>query len=258
VASDIEKRSVERGYWHRPLALTALALNGFAIVTVNYWIYTARWEYIDRNGSFYKRPPTISRAISDPVIGEPFAFWMTISAICLGVGVALLTLIYLWIAGRLRPKFGYLWVALWVLGPAAAILQGVASLGIYWLSSYRFPSAHEMHMIGSYSFFVSQALVVLLYTLLNHALLRHKECLQRLDDAALIAPHWVRARFIFGLVSLSLVVVYFVLFTLKDVYAYDDARGLYLFYVSVEPAVITSFLLVLAMAHADLFLRPRD
>jgi len=255
-----EQETFQRAGWGPAqwVALMALILNGFAFFAVNYWIYTARWTFIARNSDHYHRPPTISRAISDPVVGEPFALWMTISGLCLVAGVALLVLLYLRLAWWLRPPFGYLWVGLWMLIPAIAVLQGIASLGIYWLGHYRFPDANEMHMVGSYSFFEAQALVVAFFTLVNLAMRRDSDNLTRLDAAMLIDPRWVRVRIIAGLVSLSLVVAYFALFKLKDIYIYETAPVLYLAYVSVEPMAISSFLLVLALAHVDLFRRPRN
>lgn len=246
-----------RWSWAARLGLLALVLNGFAILTVNYWIYTARWAFIARNSAHYTKPPTISRAISDPVIGVPFSFWVTISAICLVVGVAVLAVHYVRLLRFLDRPSRYLRLASLVLMPVIMALQAASSVGMHLLSAYRFPDAHEMHMAGSYTFFVSQAVLIVFFTIYNHALLRDRASLDRLVALGVIGRRWVRVRFFAGLGSIALVGVYFALFTAKDAYEYPDAALLYVAYVSTEPMVITSFLLVLGLCHADLYRRRR-
>lgn len=245
-----------RGEWWGRLALVALVVNGFAVVTVNYWIYTARWDFIDGNPG-YRKPPTISRAISDPTIGEPFSAWVTLSGLLLVLGVWVLALHYLRLLRALDRPRRYLRLSSRALLPAIMLLQPAASVGMYLLSNFRFPDANVAHMVGSYLFFVSQALVVLLFTVYNHALLRDRTSLDRLVAIGALRRRWVRIRYRAGLASVALIAVYFTLFRLKDVYEYPEAPGLYIAYVTTEPVVISSFLLVLGLCHADLHGRRR-
>ncbi len=230
----------------------ALGLNGFAIVTVTYWIYTARWEFIERNGETYTKPPTISRAISDPVIGDPFSVWITISSVCLVIGVGILALRHIGLIRRYGDCGRYLTVAALVGWPAVIVLQAASALGITWLSNYRFPDFNDMHMLGSYLFFISQALVVVLVTIFNHALLRERSGLALLVSDARVRHGWVRARYYAGLLSVTMSALYFGLFALKGIYEGALAPVLYTAYVSFELAALTSFMLVLGLLHGDL------
>ncbi len=235
----------------------ALALNGFAFVTVNYLIYTARWQFIARNGDSYRKPPTISRAISDPVIGEPFALWITLAGIGLVVSVAILAWHYLALVRRLERPGRALRLVAWTAMPLIVALQVAASLGMHWLSAYRFPNAHEMHMMGSYTFFLAQAMVIVLFTVYNAALLCDRNGLLMLELDRRASRRWVALRLVTGLLSIAIIIAYFTFFTLKDSYEYPDYPVLYMFYVSTEPMVITSFLLVLMLCHGDLHRQPR-
>jgi len=248
VATDMKAGRLD---WLGRLALLALVLNGFAILTVNFWIYTARWDFIVRNPDYHK-PPTISRAISDPAIGAPFSVWVTLSGIFLVVGVGILGLHFMRVVRLIEQPSRYQRLAGSVLIPAVFVLQGVSAVGMHLLSTYRFPESRDMHMIGSYTFFVAQALLVVLFTFYNHALLRDRAGLARLASLGVLSARWVRARFYTGLVSIGLVVLYFALFKAKDMYEYPEAPLLYLAYVTTEPMVISSFLLVLGLCHVDL------
>lgn len=242
--------------WLRGVCWSAIALNGFAIVTVNYWIYRALIEFTARHSETYFRPATISRAISDPLIGEPFALWITVSGICFALGVALLLVYYLRMTGAIAGAVGwYLWLSFWGVLPVLGAMQMLSGLGMYWLSTFRFPDANEMHMMGSYVFFGSQAVVVLLFTVFNHALLRDKAALALLDEQGWVRARMVLARFWFGVFCLLLTVVYGALFTLKDVYPEAVAPTLYWSYTRTEPALITAFLLLLAIGHLDILRR---
>ena len=251
------ERGPRRMAWLAPMELAALALNGFVIVVVNVFIYRARALYIERHGVVDQRPPTISRAISDPFIGEPFAAWITASAICLTAGVAILALRHARIPQMVtHPRMPFR-IAMLAFPPALAALQAVSSIGMYTLSVYRFPFANEMHMAGSYVFFFAQAVVVILCTAFNLALLADKRSREELAAQQLILLPWLRIRCLVGLLSVALVLVYGILFKAKDFYAWEIWPTLYKTYTLVEPVVITSFLALLALMHAEILLRKR-
>ena len=240
---------------NRTLAWVALVFNGFAFLTINYWVYTARWTFLARNSDTYFERPTISRAISDPYIGEPFAFWITLSGISLVIGVFALVAIY-WRLLTAAPNPGFhIRAVIWLILPGLLALQVSSGVGMYWLSVYRFPDANAAHMVGSYTFFLSQAAVVIMFTLFNFILLRDPQILARLESQGELARKWVRVRFVFGLFCMGYVFIYFALFTAKETAAFGDNDTLYLAYVSAEPTLITAFLVLLALAHVDLFAR---
>lgn len=239
--------------WMLRAHLLAVALNGFAIIVVNYWIYTARWRYIalfpDRVA---EDPPTISRAIEAPSIGEPFSFWVTVSGICLVYGVYWNAFYFRRLAARSTDPSGYVRGIL-AYGPALVVLmQASAALGMYLLSSYRFPDYHGMHMVGSYMFFLSQVFVIIGGTLMCDAVLRGYGRMGPKDRAYLSGGAGLRFRRLFGIASVVLTVVYLTLFVLKGIDLGAANAGLYLAYVSVEPMVISGFLLCHGLYQIDL------
>lgn len=236
--------------WVPPIAI---AVNLFALGTVTYWIYYARATFIARHPEYVAiEPPTISRAISDPSIGIPFQFWVSLSGILLIFGV-------FWIAEfnrrlhahALQP--GTHLTRMMRIGMSAVVLlQAAAAVGIYLLSTYRFPNHHEAHMLGSYTFFISQALVVLIATIMSAALLRDRVVLAQLQAARLLHPGMVRLRKWAGVFCMTLTVGYVALFQAKSMDFGAANKAIYLAYTSAEPALITCFSLFLALFQTDL------
>ena len=235
----------------------ALCLALFSMVVVNYWIYSARWWFIKTQSDVYFLPPTISRAIAIDFIGDPFAFWITVSAVCLAVCVGLMVAHYIGMRRHLVRPRRLLWAAVFVIMPLIVLTQAAASVGMHMLSVYRFPDFHTMHMVGSYTFFANQALVIVLYTIFNHAVLRDPDNALRLELAGELSIAWVRRRRALGLFCIAFTLVYFALFQAKNVYPYEEFPWIYIGYVSAEPALISMFLFVLVLSFADKFrLRP--
>ncbi len=237
----------------RVLAYSALFLNVFVFVVVNFCIYWARWRWIEADPT--GRPPTISLAISSSDIGPVFAIWVSVSAVCLVFGVWLLIWHYLGLLKRcLAPKRS-LTNTIVVSAILVAVAQPVSALGMHWLSTFRLPFAAELHMTGSYMFFVAQAFVVLIFSIVNMMLLNDVDSLSEMEVKGLVTRRWVKIRLVTGVISVILALAYLGLFFAKDHFVYPEYPLVYRAYVSVEPMVITSFLLVLVMCHADMFRR---
>ena len=220
------------------LCWVAVACNLTALVSVVYWIFTARAEYIARHPELVAiDPPTISRAISDPLIGEPFALWVTAAGLMLAFGVLMNILVYLRAARHLEAPTRYMRVVVALVMPACVLLQFASGIGMHTLSSFRFPTHNDTHMVGSYLFFVSQIFVVLCGVLICDAALRDRASGARLQGLGMSGPRMLRFRRAFGLFCFALTAAYFTLFKLKNVEfgAWNDF--VYLLYVSTEPAV---------------------
>jgi len=239
--------------WLIAVLAGAIAANMFAVVTVNYWIYYARAAFMAAHPDYVAvQPPTISRAIADPAIGVPFAFWVSLSGVALIFGVLCLVLVQL----RALPSLPFATAAqrrvMLLTCLALAPMQALSALGMYLLSNYRFPDGHDLHMIGSYVFFVAQALVIVLGLVQCSVLLRSQATMDRLESLGLLARRSVAWRWWSGFGSIGLVLAYLVLFVLKDV-DFGVANGaVYASYVTVEPMVISSFLLFLTLFQTDL------
>jgi len=230
---------------------SSIAANIFAIVSINYWIYYARAAFIATHPDYVAlQPPTISRAISDPAIGEPFAFWVTLSAIALIPGMLGISLAYGRIA-RGAPVLAARVLMLTAVG--LALFQAASSVGIYLLSSYRFPNHNYMHMMGSYIFFIAQAMVMVMFLLLGVVALRCRVTMQRVEHSANVQLRWVRLRAGVACLSIAMVLIYMVLFLIKTMDFGAANEFVYATYVLAEPVVISSFLLCLAMFQTDLW-----
>lgn len=248
-----------RPTWLPWLLVTGIAANLFTVAAVNFWIYYARAAFIAGHPEVVARkPPTISRAIADPAIGEPFAVWVTLSALTLAFGVGVMTLAYLRIAANSRPGRPRLerWVALSAL--SLLISQIAASVGMYMISNFRFPHDAEMHMTGSYLFFAAQTLVVLLSGLLCLSLARSPAAASRARRRWGLGRGWFLIRGWIAFASVGLSLVYAALFYAK---AFDWGGAgpmVYQAYVLAEPVAISSFLLVLALHQPDLWAAARE
>lgn len=233
--------------WRWPMLIATL-LSGFAFIAVNVQVYTARWRFIDAQGDALQEPPTISKAITLTKIGEPFTLWITASAIALVIAVAVFMAYYMSLArfgSSLRLK-----LALFGLMPLIFVLQVASGWGMYTLSAYTLRNGHDLHMMGSYVFFGSEALVVLLYGVFNQMMLRAPELGEITSDKRL-NKSWMRRRRSMAFFAFGMAVLYGVLFQVKSTYPYNEIPLIYTLYVSTEPLVITCFLFVVAMACVD-------
>lgn len=239
--------------WTGRVALLAMAANLFAVVTVTFWIYYARILFSALRPDYVSvQPPTISRAISEPSVGAPFSFWITLSAVLLVFGVYWLATFNRRLLAHIDAPSRYLTQALTVGAPLVIVLQAMAGIGMYMLSSYRFPDYNEVHMTGSYLFFLSQAMVVIIATVQCDALLRDRASLTALASGGLVSPAMLLLRKRMGQVSIVMTLLYIILFKLKDLDVNVMNDYVYLAYTTTEPLLITAFLVVLALYQTDM------
>jgi hypothetical protein len=241
--------------WTFVWAVSTLAANSFVIVVVNYWIYRARFDFIALHPEYVaEKPPTISRAISDPLIGEPFAFWIGLSAIVLAFGVISLGLLYIRSArviGTINRRAAFIIIVTTFFGVAS---QLASSTGMIMLSRYTFFNNHDLHMIGSYMFFSGQTLLILIFGCLNLWMARRPEINGMLEGAHLLNPALTRIRAYWGPAVTAFAVVFLLLFFLKGFEFSFGNEELYLAYVLSEPAAISGYLSFLALYLIDLAL----
>ncbi|MEP2533048.1 hypothetical protein [Shimia sp.] len=206
------------------------------VSVVNYLIYTARWDFALLHPAYVaSQPPTISRAISDPIVGDPFAVWMLICAPILWIGV-LLMIMTMWRGLRQNHGSGDGLKMVKNLSILVIFLQALASSGMIILSQYRFPDHDEMHMFGSYLFFFSQAFVVFSGELLSRAYDRLP------PNSRLMLPAFCKLRRIAILGPIILSAVYLGLFIGKDFVSGPIRYVVLQAYVSIELLLISSFL----------------
>ncbi|WP_422049289.1 hypothetical protein [Shimia sp.] len=227
--------------------LISLICTGFVTLVVNAQIYPARWQY----ALFYpektaERPYTISESIGDPRIGEPFADWMLLCAPILFVGVVLLclpALCELRVSAPDAKMVRRITLLTWTL----LVLQAMACVGLVVLSQYRFPHFRDEHMLGSYLFFFSQALVVVCGEFLS------RSYAQLGAEGRVLTPRFAAWRRAYVWVPIALGVSYLVFFLGKG-YAPAGLRyEVYYVYTGLELLLLSSFLLYLMTFAPDMW-----
>jgi hypothetical protein len=218
----------------RPLLWAGIVLIIGASSIVNYWIYRALVVY----GQTYpdlvaERPVTISRAITDASISGSFAAWISIAAILLPFGMCVVGWMHVLSAQMLgRPNDVLAWV-----GFLAPVAQLSSAIGMVFLSHFRFPDHDELHMFGSYLFFISQSLVALIHYV-GARRFRSLAPLQRLPLSRL----GVRIRLWGAPVAIGLAIAYLCLFVVKDWDLGAWYPSVYWVYTRTEPVLISTFL----------------
>lgn len=236
----------------KTLKILLIAPMTFVIVVVNFWIYRARAEYIERFPDIVAvKPPTISRAISDPPIGEPFAFWISLSALLLVLAFLPIGRLY-WRSGsriaRSDPstgsaiRFGSVFLLLTVAATA---------IGMVMLSNYTFPHYHREHMLGSYTFFTGQSLAMAAIAWMCFRIARHKGPDGRQAEDGAINPRASRYRAPLAAACVLTALAYLGLFLLKNVDLPFGEQVIYQAYVLLEPALISLCLAVLATFYPE-------
>lgn len=228
----------------RPLVAISLAFGAFGILVVNFWIYRARINFSATHPEYVKvDPPTISRAISDPLIGDPFAIWISLSAVALIIAMAMVSRMHYLSGVDVGPHSPGTGRVLKIGAVVLFLLQLSASAGMVVLSNFRFPNFNDVHMSGSYLFFFSQAILVLLGTYLSARVIADPVAVNLLNTRDLLQPRLCRYRVLLGKISVGLGLLFLSLFILKDVDLKYGVDAIYAAYVVSEPSLITSFLI---------------
>lgn len=219
-------------------------------VFIDYWIVRIRWEYM---AAFPEatQPPTISRAMADIPLGAQMGLWLTICAVLMVIGAAIVSLLYvrtaqaLPVAERQRRRLA-------VMGLGIVAIQVPVSIGIAVQAIYSLAVDNDLHMFGSYLLFISAAIGQVVSIIACSAILRHAEASPVLESHGLIHPTAARMRNWFAGVALLLVSLYLFLFIAKDTAL--SSPELYEAYVTVEIMVIAAFMAYL-MFHGVEFVR---
>lgn len=191
---------------------------------------------------------TISRAISDPVIGEPFAFWVTLAAIVLWPA----THFILWMVIAQHPSRSVLGVLRDRIGralfPAMSVAMTATCIGMVVLSRHRLGGDggdHHAHMVGSYIFFAGQAATILIAAVYHSVV---GPARRRLGSTAFFSDRW-RARLGYGVVVAA--ALYGVIFVVKSMDLGRLTPIVVAIYIEFETLLIVVFLAYLALYTVD-------
>ncbi len=222
----------------------SMALILAPVVIINFWIYRALVVFGANNPEIVSvRPVTISRAITDPMVSADFAWWISLSALLLIPAMMIAAQLNL----RLAAAHGPAGRRLVQCAYAMVGFQVLSGIGMVMLSHYRFPAHDELHMIGSYTFFVSQTLMMASGTVAAIIALRLAG-----RDTAPIDPTASRLRIWMGCIVVVMAVSYLTLFVLKD-HDFGEADWMvYRLYTLMEPMLISAYLIVFSTYLIDL------
>ncbi len=109
-------------------------------------------------------PPTISRAIADPIIGDPFAYWMIVVGGAQAFAVYRLTLAMKRTALKIGPPRHRALMS--VLLSFIVMAEATAIVGVIMLSQYTGSISDYLHQLGSYLMFAGNGVGILLCAIL--------------------------------------------------------------------------------------------
>lgn len=219
------------------LAAPVVIVPGSAI----FMMIWARWAFYQRHPDYVQHSaPTVSRAISDPFIGEPFA--AVILAVACVIALALVPLCNAYFATiRLRTegdpaartslrRLMYVFIAAQVCG----------TLGMVVCTQVTFRQSHDIHMVGSYFFFVFQAIAILLNGVVATRLVRLRS--RQGCPYLRLESRYSRIRRYLAFVIAGLAFFYLVLFVIKGFDLPIPEYDVYNFYTIHEIVTISAYI----------------
>jgi hypothetical protein len=105
-------------------------------------------------------PPTVSRAIADPAIGDPFALWMILVATL--QAFAILRIAQAAYRTTLSPFPARYGLSMFAMFAAVLVAEGVAVAGVIVLSQYTGSVSDYWHQAGSYMMFIGNGSAIFL------------------------------------------------------------------------------------------------
>lgn len=205
----------------------------------------ARETFLDLHPGYADDPPTISRALSEPLVGGPFHNMIILVTVLLAVAVPFIIVSYWQSASRAR--IGVLRRGLIRVGIGLALVSQItAVVGMNMLTVNSLGSENGLHMLGSYIFFASQVVAIAIAATLCRSLVGHAA-------GSWLLPSMQRFRFPMGMAVLGLTLVYLGLFIGKDHNSLFPEYAVQVVYVQCEVLVISAFMLFLATYGIDLW-----
>ena len=229
-----------------------LALPAFLVPVIEIpLVLWARFTFLSLHPDYYDDPPSISRSINDPLVGGPFAnLILLITALILAI-VPVIILAYLTAISRLTLSRGRRAV-MYALLALVLVLQLVASAGMVLTTQFTFAIDRDLHMLGSYVFFVFQALGIMAAASLCRMLLHQQRKHGIADHAWQFRPAMHRFRVRFAMLIFGLIVLYGILFVLKDHVSPHIYYLVQVAYTQCEVIVIGAYVIFLGSYAVDI------
>lgn len=245
-----------------PLAGVVLALAAILVPLLEIpTLIWARLTFFQLHPDYAARtPPTISRAISDPIIGDPFAMLILFVTALIAIAVLPIAIGYRNSIHLAHPPGSRARRSSLRLLAAMLALQVLASAGMVVCTQYTFANGHDLHMAGSYVFFFGQATVILMSGHLSANIAK---------TAPAATQTWTAQRFSLGNFTLdagmhrrrarasrwvvAIALIFFALYIAKDLPLPIDSHGVRTAFTITEIATISALMLYLGMFAPELY-----
>lgn len=217
----------------------------------------ARWTFYQRHPDYVQNSaPTISRAISDPYIGEPFG--LVILAVAVIVALAMIPLCAAYFATIDRRTLGNpaMRRKLRRLMRVFIVLQALGTTGMVVCTQVTFRNGHDLHMIGSYLFFVFQALSILLSGVIATRLVRLPG--GPFGRYLPLDTPFARVRRYMAFGTAGLAVLYMILFVVKGWDLPVSEYDIYNFYTIHEIVTISAYIFHFMLYAPEIYVMARN
>ncbi|PZF76977.1 hypothetical protein DK847_11030 [Aestuariivirga litoralis] len=134
-------------------SLAALAFRAGPVTSAGAILWVHGDNIARHSENYVKAPPTISHALLDPAIADPFAWAMIVSAVFLSFAIVqVVSTLYRIVAATARGRVGNL-----LLLAVITLCEAVAVAGMIVLSQYTGNIDSHLHDVGSYMLFFGHA-----------------------------------------------------------------------------------------------------
>lgn len=230
------------------VALPVVIVPGFAI----YMMVWARWTFYERHPDYIQHSaPTVSRAITDPYIGDPFA--AAILGVAVVIALAMVPLAYAFY-GAISARAGHLPKVAASLRRMMAlflVMQALGTAGMVICTQVTFRHHHDLHMLGSYLFFVFQALSILMSGIITTRLLRLPDTGR--PSYLCLGSRYTRLRRILAFVTAGFAGLYVALFLIKGLDLPVTEYTIYYIYTVQEIVTISAYIVQVMLYAPEIY-----
>lgn len=217
-----------------------------------YMMVWARWTFYERHPDYIQQSaPTVSRAITDPYIGDPFA--AVILAVAIVIALAMVPLTYAFY-GAISARAGHMPKAAASLRRMMAVflvMQVLGTSGMVICTQVTFRHDHDLHMLGSYLFFVFQALSILMSGIITTRLMRLPDTGR--PSYLCLGSRYTRLRRALAFVTAGLAGLYVALFLVKGLDLPVTEYTIYYVYTVQEIVTISAYIVQVMLYAPEIY-----
>ncbi|WP_249690328.1 Frag1/DRAM/Sfk1 family protein [Stappia sp. WLB 29] len=217
-----------------------------------YMMVWARWTFYERHPDYIQHSaPTVSRAITDPYIGDPFA--AAILGVAVVIALAILPISYAFY-GAISARAGHLpkvAAGLRRMMAVFLVMQVLGTSGMVICTQVTFRHDHDLHMLGSYLFFVFQALSILMSGIITTRLLRLPDTGR--PSYLRLGSRYTRLRRTLAFATAGLAGIYVVLFLVKGLDLPVTEYTIYYIYTVQEIVTISAYIVQVMLYAPEVY-----